>query len=401
MHLFLNALGASCASGLTYLRNVIPHFASSAGIQTTIVVNPKLRSEFAATPHVSFLDADPPASVARRFWFEQTELPRLIRQVRADVLISTGNFAVRNSPVPQILLSGNSLYMSADFSRDLRSRREFGLWLDHRAKSYFARRSVKWANVTVAPSHTFAAELQQWTGKHVVTFYHGFDHDVFFGDSSPLAESVRQKLESARDSLRLLFVSHYNYYRNFETLLRAVAIIRDHLAPRKIRLFLTCELRSEANPGRFRAEQAAELVEQLGIRDDVVELGAIPYSSLHHVYKACDLYVTPAYAETFAHPLVEAMASGLPVVASDLPVHREICDTAAVYFDRFSPEELSAQVVRLAESAELRRELSHSGWRRSHEFSWAKHVESLVSLARSISAATLASEPIECPSPAA
>ena len=64
----------------------------------------------------------------------------------------------------------------------------------------------------------------------------------------------------------------------------------------------------------------------------VVELGAVPYSLLHQVYRECDIYVTPAYAESFAHPLVEAMASGLPIVASDLAVHREICQDAAIYF---------------------------------------------------------------------
>jgi hypothetical protein len=51
--------------------------------------------------------------------------------------------------------------------------------------------------------------------------------------------------------------------------------------------------------------------------------------------------VTPAYAESFAHPLIESMSSGLPVVASDLPVHREICGDAAIYFPRFSPDALA------------------------------------------------------------
>ena len=68
----------------------------------------------------------------------------------------------------------------------------------------------------------------------------------------------------------------------------------------------------------------------LGVRDNAtLELGTVPYRSLHRLHRACHIYVTPAYAETFAHPLVEAMSSGLPVVASDLPVHREICGDAA------------------------------------------------------------------------
>jgi len=122
----------------------------------------------------------------------------------------------------------------------------------------------------------------------------------------------------------------------------------------------------------------------LSIADSVVELGTVPYEVLHHVYRSCHIYVTPAYAETFAHPLVEAMASGLPVVASDLLVHREICGDAALYFDRFSSEELAAQVQRIATSRDLANRLSARGLARSQEFSWSAHVEQVLALARSL-----------------
>src|SRR5206468_4652314 len=69
-----------------------------------------------------------------------------------------------------------------------------------------------------------------------------------------------------------------------------------------------CRLQAGENPGEYKTRAAAALVEQLGIREEVVELGSLPYRLLHHVYRGCDLYVTSSYAETFAHPLVEAMA---------------------------------------------------------------------------------------------
>lgn len=380
MHIFLNALGASCASGITYLRNVLPHLSAHSGLQTTVAVNQKLRGELPESSNVAFCDLAVPPGAARRFWFEQTTLRGYIRRSGADVLISAGNFALRNSPVPQILLSGNSLYTSADFSKDLHTRREYRLLLDHWVKRFFARRSVRWADSTVAPSHTFGNQLQCWTGKQIVCIHHGFDRAMFSGDHSSLPSHIQQKLDSAHDALRLLFVSHYNYYRNFETLVRAIPILRTRLG-KKIRLFLACNLRDQDNPGSYRAETCAALVRKLGVREEVVQLGPVPYSLLHHVYKACDIYVTPAYAESFAHPLVEAMACGLPVIASDLPVHREICGPAALYFHRFSPEGLSAQVIQLAESSGLRKELSRHARTCSGDFSWARHVDELTALA--------------------
>ena len=111
------------------------------------------------------------------------------------MLVSVGNFALRKSPVPQILLSRNSLYTSTDFLRDLRRRREYGLWLDTRIKGSLARRSIRWADRTVAPTEAFAQELRQWTGREVLAIHHGFDREAFFRDQTPLPADIRQKLD--------------------------------------------------------------------------------------------------------------------------------------------------------------------------------------------------------------
>jgi len=382
IHLFINSLAASAGGGLTYTRNVVPLLADRPDVRLTVALGGKLGEEFRGLPKAEFIQLEAP--VARRFWQEQLELPRLIRQRRADVLLSTGNFSLRKSPVPQILLSRNSLYTSRDFSRDLLSRHEYRAWLDLRLRSFFAKRSVRWADVTVAPSEAFAAELKRWTGSPVMAIHHGFDRDAFTRDASDLAPEVQAKLQSAEGALKLLFVSHYNYYRNFETLIRALPVLRDSLRDRPIKLLLTCELARERNPGAYRPENAAKLVKELGVSEMVVELGTIPYQQLHRLYARANLYVTPAYAETFAHPLVEAMASRVPVIASDIPVHHEICADAGVYFDRFSPEELAQAVMRVTTTPEMPHRMEIAGKERAQSFSWKRHVEQILELAHSL-----------------
>jgi glycosyltransferase involved in cell wall biosynthesis len=381
IRIFVNGLAASAGAGLTYLHNVIPHLSAVPGVHTTLAVQPGLCRHFERLSNVDLICPSEISGTARRFAFEQTKLPELIRKSRADVLISAGNFALRNSPVPQILLSGNSLYTSADFSRDLCSRREYAMLVDNFVKTMLARKSVHWADQTVAPSQAFADELQRWTGKEVAIIHHGFDHTAFSADQTPLADDIQRKLGEAEGCLRLLFVSHYNYYRNFETLLRALPLIQNLVPQKPVKLFLTCKLERGANPGAYDGSYAHRLVQKLRIADNVAQLGAVPYASLHHLYRACDLYVTAAYAETFAHPLVEAMASGLPVVASDLPVHKEVCGDAAQYFQRFSPELLAEAVARIAGSSEFNLQLSTAGKKRSGNFSWAEHVNRLLALA--------------------
>jgi glycosyltransferase involved in cell wall biosynthesis len=384
IHLFVNALAASAGGGLTYVRNVIPQIAARDDARATVLLDRGLRREFQNPSNVEFLEWKAASQPALRFWLEQGMVRKLALRSDAKVLLSAGNFAIWNSPLPQILLSRNSLYTSSDFDRDLRTRGETRLWLDTRLKAEFAKWSIHVADRVVAPSQSFAEELQLWTGVPVSAVHHGFDRDTFLHDQSPLPDAVRRKLECAGIAVRLLFVSHYNYYRNFETLIRALPAIRRELAPRPVRLFLTCKLTPGANPGAYRPERAAALVHRLNLSEEVVELGSIPYSLLHHVYRSADVYVTPAYAESFAHPLVEAMSTGLPVVASDLPVHREICGHAGVYFDRFSPEDLAQRILAVAGSSELAGQLAQAGIVRASAFSWKRHVDQIVSLAHDV-----------------
>jgi glycosyltransferase involved in cell wall biosynthesis len=386
IRLFINGLAASAGGGLTYLRNVVPHLARRLDAETTVLLNPAMRAEFGELPNVFLIEDRQSYDASRRFVHEQTALPKLIRQSGAQVLISAGNFALWRSPVPQILLSRNSLYTSGDFFRDVRARGDYAIWADTLVKGWLARRSISRADITVAPSAAFARELSQWSGRKVLSMHHGFDLDAFASDASPLPSAAQIQLEQGKDALRLLFVSHYNYYRNFETLFKAMPILRSRLREKdkKVKLFLTCRLDSGENPGTYRAESAASLASDLRENHDIVELGTVPYRSLHHLYRACHIYVTPAYAESFAHPLIEAMSSGLPVVASDLPVHREICEDAGIYFPRFSSEGLAERILQIEESAELAEKLSSNGLRRSRDFSWSKHVERLVVLAQEL-----------------
>lgn len=381
-HLFLNTLAASAGGGVTYVRNVIPYLAAESGLQVTIAVNTALRRELGSFANIEFLPLD--ISAGRRFWFEQRELPGLIRRAGADVLLSAGNFAIRRSPVPQALLSRNSIYLSADYYRDLRTRGEYRLWLDTHFRGFLAKRSIAWADVTIAPSQAFAEDLRRWTGKPVVAIHHGFDRAAFLSDQTPLSADVEQKLRGPQDSLKLLFVSHYNYYRNFETLIRALPALRHLMGERPVKLLLTCDLTRSDHTGAYRSQRAADLVRSLGVSDLIVELGAVPYQQLHQVYRQADAYITPAYTETFAHPLVEAMASGIPVIASDLAVHREICGNAARYFPAFDAETLARTVADVAQSGEIASSLAQAGVARSTQFSWKSHVQQILQLCKGL-----------------
>jgi glycosyltransferase involved in cell wall biosynthesis len=381
MRVFVNALAASAGGGLTYVRNVVPHLEGRDDVRATVLVS-HLADELTAFPNVTIIKQDNGAGPAVRFWHEQSLIPRLLKKTRADVLINTGNFAVWICPIPQILLSRNALYISKEFQRDVHGRGDRWLWLDNNIKGALARASIARAECTVAPSQAFADELERWAGRPVKAIHHGFDPELFLQNGKPVPQQIQAQLQESKGALRLLFVSHYNYYRNFSTLLRALPLLKERLSPRKVKLILTCSL--ETNDNRYRPRPEAALIAELGIAEDVIQLGAVSYDLLHHLYAAADMYVSSAYAESFAHPLVEAMASGLPLVVSDLAVHREICQDAALYFTPFSPEDLARRVSELATSPDLLAQMRHRGQERGKDFSWKRHVNELLELAVSL-----------------
>ena len=61
-------------------------------------------------------------------------------------------------------------------------------------------------------------------------------------------------------------------------------------------------------------------------------MGRIEHEDLSSVLTQYDAFVFPSMAETFGFPMVEAMRAGVPLVVSDIPVHREVCGDAAAYF---------------------------------------------------------------------
>jgi glycosyltransferase involved in cell wall biosynthesis len=96
--------------------------------------------------------------------------------------------------------------------------------------------------------------------------------------------------------------------------------------------------------------------------------GPVSLDELAGLYRRAACLVFPSVYEGFGLPPLEAMASGCPVAASDLPAIREVCGDAAVLFDPFAPEAIADGVERaLARSGEL----AAQGPMRAAGFTWA------------------------------
>lgn len=102
----------------------------------------------------------------------------------------------------------------------------------------------------------------------------------------------------------------------------------------------------------------------------LINLGYASDAVLAGLYRRAVLVCCPSLYEGFGLPVLEAMGLGTPVLASDIPVHREVAGDAAVLLPADDPARWAAEAARLIEDDDRRRDLATRGRSRAGEFSW-------------------------------
>jgi glycosyltransferase involved in cell wall biosynthesis len=103
-------------------------------------------------------------------------------------------------------------------------------------------------------------------------------------------------------------------------------------------------------------------------------LGYMPEETLAVMYRLAGVFVFPSLYEGFGLPPLEAMASGTPVVTSNVSSLPEVAGDAAVLVDPLSPEAIADGIYRVLTDGDLRRSLSERGLARARQFSWEASV---------------------------
>ena len=184
--------------------------------------------------------------------------------------------------------------------------------------------------------------------------------------------------------MKLLYISAYYPHKQPGLISEAVAQLNAQGVP--CHLTVTMDLEQIAKtPG---GEKDYFLLNKGVERGQVTMAGHIPYQNLPGIYKSHDLFIFPSLSETFGHPLVEAMSIGIPIIASDTPIHREVCKNSALYFSPLSASSLIRQIQRLDENKTLRKSLISSGRENvANDFIWESHVDRLLDIFRNINSA--------------
>lgn len=288
-----------------------------------------------------------------RILWEQLALPLVCGQQRHDLLHSAAYVAPlfwRGPSVvtvydlsflryPQVFNRGNRIYLRT-------------------LASLSARRADR---VLTISEHTRrdVIELLGVPAEQVVTTYCGVE-DRF----GPLDRSEVEAYRSARGlpDRYVLYLGTLEPRKNVATLLRAFAHLRSSFAlPHKLVL--------AGAPG-WQYENLHASVAKLGIDSEVCFLGFVPEHEQALCYNAADLFAYPSLYEGFGLPVLEAMACGVPVVASNAASLPEVVGDAGIQVNPLDERALSEAMARVLGDAELSSALGAAGLERARHFSW-------------------------------
>jgi glycosyltransferase involved in cell wall biosynthesis len=134
-----------------------------------------------------------------------------------------------------------------------------------------------------------------------------------------------------------------------------------------------------AGASGWKTSEIYATVQRCGLTPQEVKfLGYVPDEDLPSMYSGARLFVFPSLYEGFGLPLVEAMASGVPIVASDAPPVPEIVEDAAILVRPESAEAFAHAIGRVLADHELRQRLIERGLRRASHFRWETAAKELL-----------------------
>lgn len=198
--------------------------------------------------------------------------------------------------------------------------------------------------------------------------------------AAPEFRPLEDKAALERFRLKYLLPEHYILSvgslepgKNRTTLLKAFAKLRRQGIEHKLVV---------AGQRAWKYRDDLHLVEELDLKGDVIFTGYIPEEEMPALYNAADLFVFPSLYEGFGLPVLEAMACGVPVVASNVSAIPEVAGDAALLIDPRDPDLLCDSLARVLKDDRLRATLRRRGLERAAQFSWEKAARETIEVYR-------------------
>ncbi|RJO72584.1 MAG: glycosyltransferase family 1 protein [Myxococcales bacterium] len=287
-------------------------------------------------------------------------LPGKLKKEGYSCLVSMTNFGPIWSSVPHVFFQTNAIYYWPYYLKRVNGR----LKIENILRRKLALASMMRAELIVTPSQAMADMIRdmcpETASRPFKVLYHGFSRDS-------LQDSLDTKFDnlfSNREGFRLLYPTHPAPHKGFDVLFDALAELRNKGV--EFTFYTTVSRDDWPDEVRRYERQVADL----DLKDRVVFLGRVTQGQMGSLYPRCDLMIYPSLCESFGFSMIEAMGYGLPIVAADTAVNREICGGGAIYYPPLDPKSAAAAICE-ALKPDVNRKLLEAGKNRVDGFDWS------------------------------
>lgn len=363
MKIAVNAVGLAPGGGLTYLINQARQLQRLApDWSITYFVAPRCRPALLEVVNRSavVVPFDTQPTYARRVWWEQVRLPRLLLAECFTALYSIGGFAVFRSTVPQLLLCANANHHAGSNELGFSA-----LWLRYRAERFLARAGAGRVDRLVFVSDSFARSMVDvGFPEPTAVIPSGVSIDL----PEPAVElPIRLQCASCRSDGFALAIHNWYRHKDLPWLMKTWAARAESCASHLVIV--------GAPADRSTAREIRSLMNEPDIREHVHVIGNASRVEVATLLGHARLYISASRIESFGLTPFEAMSVSVPCVLSDIGPHREFAGEAATYFDPGQADQLENAVRR----AHSERSLSVGrGHAQVQGYSWEANVKKLI-----------------------
>jgi len=249
-------------------------------------------------------------------------------------------------------------------------------YIDARIYKKKYKRSCQAADLVVAISKSTKNDLLEFfhiPEKKIRVAYQSCDPIFFSKSGSKALQKTRQKYGLPREFI--LYVGSLAPRKNIHNLIHALGSMGKENAPCLV-------LAGQGKKDYIR--QAMHIARQNKVEDNIRHLSGIPSSDLPCLYQAAQLFIYPSVYEGFGIPVLEALASGTPVITSDNSCLREAGGPGSQYMDPSSPEDMARSIKKILEDRELSREMVREGEKYARNFTPQKTAEEMMRIYREL-----------------
>jgi glycosyltransferase involved in cell wall biosynthesis len=296
-------------------------------------------------------------------WREQIGLTMQAKRDQIDVLHALCLTAPVNAPCPLVVTIHDTIWMSPRRFSQQQKRGKCSL-MDVYYR-YVPQIVARRASAVITVSHDARAAIVQHLGipaHRVFVTYEAAAPIYRTLDRSRAIDAVQQRF--GLDADFILALGSADPRKNISTLLRAYALLPERLrVNHNLAIVWTHPLLADSILAEARAN---------GIEGQLRFLQRVSNDDLVNLYNAAGLFVFPSRYEGFGLPILEAMACGAPVVASNNSSIPEVAGNAALLVDAESPSSIAHAMERVFSDESLRDELIARGVQRGASFSWQR-----------------------------